>query len=284
MTRADSRPDLVQRGRKKLSRTEALQIRAIRSTFDSNRLDRAVRWCQHRFGARWITHVTSNLREVHGLDRLPPLDPKKSYLCVSNHRSFFDHYVTTGHLLDEGRLDHHRIVFPVRSEFFYDTPLGFFVNGTMSFFAMYPPIFRERSRMALNLMSLDELAWMLKKGGMWAGIHPEGTRNKGDDPYSFLPAQSGVGRVIHQSRTPVVPVFTNGLLQENLPKQIRSNWDGTGRRVIIVIGAPIDFGDLLDRPGSPRVYKQIAEKTLDVVGALGREERAIRESTSTVLG
>ncbi len=228
-------------------------------------------------GARWITLVTSNLREVHGLERLPPLDPKNSYLCVSNHRSFFDLYVTTGHMVAAGMLDRHRILFPVRSEFFYDTPLGFFVNGTMSFFAMYPPIFRERSRMTLNVLSLDELAWMLKKGGMWAGIHPEGTRNKGDDPYGFLPAQSGVGRVIHRSRTPVVPVFTNGLLQENLPHQIRSNWDGTGRRVIIVFGKPIDFGDLLDRPGSPRVYKAIADKTLEVIAELGAEERSIRE-------
>ncbi len=77
----------------------------------------------------------------------------------------------------------HRILFPVRSTFFYDHPLGPFVNGVMSFFAMYPPIFRDRKRAALNLASLDELAGLLRRGGFFRAS-TLGTCNKTDDPYT----------------------------------------------------------------------------------------------------
>jgi 1-acyl-sn-glycerol-3-phosphate acyltransferase len=267
------RPDLIALGGEQLSRTERFTISAIRRTFEPGPFDRAVRICQRHVGSQWITIVTKNLLHVHGLERLPELDPGKSYICASNHRSFFDLYVVTAYLVRRGMP--HRLVFPVRSEFFYDSPLGLFVNGVMSFFAMYPPIFRERSRAALNLAGLDELSWMLKRGGAFLGMHPEGTRNKGEDPYTLLPAQPGVGRLIHHSRVAVLPVFVNGLLN-NLPKQVTSNFDGTGVPVHIVFGEPVDYGALLERRGSPRTYRAIAEKTASVIAGLGQEERAHR--------
>ena len=104
---------------------------------------------QRSVGQWWIRTVTNSLRHVHGIDRLPAWDPDRSVICVANHRSFFDLYITTAELVAEGLP--HRIVFPVRANFFYDHPLGLFVNGVMSFFAMYPPVFRERERAALNL-------------------------------------------------------------------------------------------------------------------------------------
>jgi 1-acyl-sn-glycerol-3-phosphate acyltransferase len=63
---------------------------------------------------------------------------------VSNHRSFFDLYVVTGYLVKRNMP--HRLVFPVRANFFYDRRLGLFVNGVMSFFAMYPPLFQRRKK------------------------------------------------------------------------------------------------------------------------------------------
>ncbi|MGE0328510.1 MAG: lysophospholipid acyltransferase family protein, partial [Polyangiaceae bacterium] len=191
-----------------------------------------------------------------------------------NHRSFFDLYLVTANLVRLGLQQ--RIIFPVRSEFFYDKPLGFVVNGAMSFFAMYPPIFRERSRAALNLASLDELAYRLTCGGTFVGIHPEGTRKKDDDPYTFLPAQSGVGRVIHKAGVRVLPVFINGLIND-IALQVKSNFDGTGAPIHIVFGEPLDVDDLLAKPGSPKTYKAIAERCLETIGQLGQEEKAIRE-------
>jgi 1-acyl-sn-glycerol-3-phosphate acyltransferase len=268
------RPDLIAEGGKQLSRIERFTIAAIRRTFEPGPFDALVRFGQRYVGAQWITLATKNLVSVHGLERLPELDPRKSYICASNHRSFFDLYVVTAYLVRRGMP--HRLVFPVRSEFFYDSPLGLFVNGVMSFFAMYPPIFRERSRAALNLVGLDELSWMLKRGGAFLGMHPEGTRNKGGDPCALLPAQPGVGRIIHHSRATVLPVFINGLLND-LPKQVTSNFDGTGVPVHIVFGKPVDYGSLLDLRGSPRTYRAIADKTLAVIADLGREEKAYRD-------
>ena len=267
------RPDLIQEGGAKLGRLERFQIRFIRRTFEPGRVDQSVRWCQRNIGSTWIHHFTKHLRHVHGLERLPAFDPAQSYILVSNHRSFFDLYVVTGDLVRRGL--GHRIVFPVRSTFFYDSPAGLFVNGVMSFFAMYPPIFREKKLQALNLKSLDELAWLLRRGGAFAGLHPEGTRKKDDDPYTFLPAQPGVGKVIHTAQVPVIPVFINGLIND-LPRQVASNYDGTGRRILVVFGRPVDFGALLERPASLRTYKLVAERALEVIGALGQEEKRLR--------
>lgn len=257
-----------------LSSLERFQVRFIRSTFDFDALSNAVAFSQRQLGSRWIMAVTANLRSVYGLDRLPVFDPNESYICVANHRSFFDLYTVTSYLVREGLLPH-RLVFPVRSKFFYDTVPGFFVNGAMSFFAMYPPIFRERKRLHLNLSSLQEVERLLKKKGVFVGIHPEGTRGQGEDPYALLPAQAGVGKVIHGARVKVIPVFINGLIND-FTGQIRSNFDRSGTPVNIVFGKPVDFGNLLDKPSSPKVHKEISEAALAEVARLGQEEKMIR--------
>jgi 1-acyl-sn-glycerol-3-phosphate acyltransferase len=252
---------------------EKAQIRLIRRSFEPGKVDETLRWLQRRIGAQWIDVCTKNLRHLHGLERLPPLDPKKSFICVSNHRSFFDLYVVTAMLVLRGMP--HRLLFPVRSNFFYDKPAGFFVNGIMSFFAMYPPVFRERSRAALNLAGIDEVVWMAQRGGAFIGIHPEGTRNKGSDPYALLPAQSGVGRIIRHARVDVLPVFINGL-SNDLWEQVSSNFTKTGQKVIAVFGKPVDFGGLTEMTPSPRLYKRIADRAVEAIGELAGEEREIR--------
>jgi 1-acyl-sn-glycerol-3-phosphate acyltransferase len=268
-----ARPDLIRAGRGRLGWLERTLIRFVRWTFEPGLTDRVIRFLQHHVGSSWIHHCTKHLRHVFGSERLPELDRRQSFILVSNHRSFFDLYVVFGELVRRGLP--HRIIFPVRANFFYTSPVGLFVNGVMSFFAMYPPIFRERKQLALNPESLDELAYLLRRGGTFAGLHPEGTRKKDDDPYTFLPAQRGVGRVIYEARVPVIPVFIHGLIN-HLPRQIWSNFDGSGRQVILVFGAPIDFSDLYAQPGTPKVHQAMADRTLEVIGKLGEEERRRR--------
>jgi 1-acyl-sn-glycerol-3-phosphate acyltransferase len=266
---------LLETARGKVSALEHLQMRAIRRTLEPGMLDVTLRFLQRTVGVFWITQATRHLHRVHHLERLRPLMPDKSFILVANHRSFFDLYALTAQLLRSGMRQ--RIVFPVRSNFFYDTPAGFLVNGAMSFFAMYPPLFREKRRASLNALGLNELALLLQQGNTLVGIHPEGTRNTGDDPYTLLPAKSGVGRLIHAARgVPVVPVFTNGLLPNDLPRQIMSNFDGTGTLIHSVFGEPIDFGSLLAEPASTRLFSRISEACLDAVRVLGREEQALR--------
>src|SRR5690349_13296945 len=267
------RPDLLEIGRQRLSWIERLILRFVRGTFRRGLIDQTIRALQVAIGSTWIHHCTKNLRHMHGLERLPVLELGQSYILVSNHRSFFDLYVIFGDLVRRGLK--HRIVFPVRSTFFYDNPIGLFVNGVMSFFAMYPPLFRERKKLILNPTALDELSWLLRRGGMFCGIHPEGTRKKDDDPYTFLPAQRGVGRIIQGSKVPVIPVFINGLIND-LPRQVESNFDGSGKDIIVVFGKPIDFQGLLDEPAGARTEQRIADRTLEVIAELGQEERRLR--------
>lgn len=270
---ATERPDIARSGAERLSWLERVIIRFVRGTFRRGLVDQTIRALQHSVGSTWIHHCTKHLRHMHGIERLPVLEMGQSYILVSNHRSFFDLYVIFGDLVRRGLK--HRIVFPVRSTFFYDNPIGLLVNGFMSFFAMYPPLFRERKKLILNPTALDELSWLLRRGGMMCGIHPEGTRKKDDDPYTFLPAQRGVGRIIQGARVPVIPVFINGLIND-LPRQVQSNFDGSGRSIHVVFGAPIDFEGLLDEPAGARTEQRIADRTLEAIGQLGQEERRLR--------
>lgn len=273
---------LLSLARGKVSRLEYLQMRAIRRTLDPGVLDVTLRFLQRTVGVFWITQATRHLHRVHHIERLEHLRPDKSFILVANHRSFFDLYVLTAALLRSGMRQ--RIVFPVRSNFFYDTPAGFLVNGAMSFFAMYPPLFRDKRRAALNALGLNELAELLMAGNTLCGIHPEGRRNPGDDPYELLPAQSGVGRLIHAARgVPVVPVFTHGLLPNDLPRQIKSNFDGTGTLIHSVFGEPIDFGGLRAEPPSLRLFSKLSETCLDAVRVLGQEEKALRSASDALV-
>ena len=168
-----------------------------------------------------------------------------------------------------------RLLFPVRSKFFYDHIAGFFVNAVMSFWSMYPPIFRDRQRLSLNHTAFSELAAAVSSGRS-AGIHPEGTRKLDDDPYTLLPAQNGIGRLIHQAQDAIViPVFINGLTN-NLRRQVSSNFNGTGRPIFVVFGAPIDYGDLLSGPSSTKTYRAIVERTMSEIVTLGQRERKLR--------
>lgn len=264
--------DLLEVGRELLTPLERAQIRFIRRSLTPGPLDTTLRACQRTLGQGWINASLSHLRQVHGQERLPRFTEDQSYILVSNHRSFFDLYAVTSFLVRGGL--RHRLLFPVRANFFYDHPLGPFVNGAMSFFAMYPPVFRDPKRGALNLAGLDEVVRILQTGGTFVGMHPEGTRGKGSDPYELLPAQSGVGRIIHKSRVPVIPVFVNGLLND-IVKQVWSNFRRTGTPVNVVFGAPIDFDDLRAKNGSPRAYREASVRACEAIAALGKEERAL---------
>lgn len=258
---------------------ERFSIRLVRATFRPGPVDRVLRFFQRTIGQAWIHHATKHLRRVHGEEFVPELGEGRSVLVVANHRSFFDLYVITAELVRRGLRK--RIVFPVRANFFYTNPLGLLVNFWMSFLSMYPPIFREPKRAALNLASLDELGRLLSEGSMFVGLHPEGTRNRGSDPYSFLPAQPGVGRVIHSARTlDVVPVFVNGL-GNDLWKQVRGNFTRKGPPISIVFGPAVPLEDLLAERASPRVYREISERCMAAIAACATRERALSRPECT---
>ena len=105
------------------------------------------------------------------------------------------------------------------------------------------------------------------------GFHPEGTRNLNSDPYSFLRAQPGVGKIIKDAKPQVIPVFIAGLGNRAL-KQITANWRG-GEPVRIHFGQQLDLSEFYAKADRVRTYKEIADFVMSKVAELGEIDRAM---------
>jgi 1-acyl-sn-glycerol-3-phosphate acyltransferase len=212
---------------------------------------------------------------IHGLENLAPFGKKDSILLVANHRSFFDFFTITALLYWRTNLTK-RIFFPVRQNFFYDHPLGPAVNFAMSGMRMFPPVMRDKDKKAFNTYSVARCIEELNRPdvGTVLGIHPEGTRNKGDDPYAFLPAQPGVGRVaLGATRAHVIPVFVLGMGQ-SIPGEWRMNWLAPDQHPVdVYFGKPIDFSDLRPKANMLTTQKRAADRCLDAIKLLADEQR-----------
>lgn len=230
-------------------------------------------WLKH-FGCGWVHYFSRNLTHVYDLHHISTLNPDRGVVVVANHRSFFDLYSLTNTILRNTNWVK-QMYFPVRSTYFYDRPDGIIVNAVMSALAMYPPIMRAPSKREFNKFSVEQLSQIASQKGALLGIHPEGTRNKTDDPYTLLPAQPGIGQIVHHARPIVVPVFILGL-GNNFPAQVMSNFDGKGEAITMVFGAPINLDQLLNAPGKLRTYKQISDKLCEAITILGEKEKRLR--------
>jgi 1-acyl-sn-glycerol-3-phosphate acyltransferase len=232
-------------------------------------------FCQRHIGSLWIKICTYNLMNVFGLENIAKTDDAKPLLLVANHRSFFDMYTVSSVLFRQTKRPM-RLYFPVRAKFFYDSPVGWFVNFVMGWFSMYPPFFREArevKKREFDKFSLRELVRLASSGyGNTIGFHPEGKRNLNDDPYNLLPAQPGIGKVIYAAQPQVVPVFIAGL-GNDLPKQVLGNWTG-GEKVRIHFGEPIDLSEFYAKSDRIRTHKEIADFLMTKIGELAEQDRA----------
>ncbi len=231
-------------------------------------------FCQRHLGSLWIHIATYNLMNVRGINNFAATDASRPVILAANHRSFFDMYTVSSVIFR--RTDRPiELYFPVRAKFFYDNPFGWFVNLVMGWWAMYPPFFREANeaeKRNFDKFSLRELIRLASTGpGRVIGFHPEGKRNLSDDPYTLLPGQPGIGKVIYEARPQVVPVFIAGL-SNKLPSQIIGNWTG-GEKVRIWFGEPISFEDLYEKRDSVRTHKEIADRTMEMIARLAESDR-----------
>ncbi len=229
---------------------------------------------QRHVGSLWIYLATYNLMNVFGVENVDATDPDRPLILVANHRSFFDMYTVSSALFRRTRRPI-ILFFPVRAKFFYDSPVGWFVNLVMGWWAMYPPFFREqgeaRKRM-FDKFSMRELIRLCTSGrGHVIGFHPEGKRNLSKDPYSFLPAQPGIGKVIYESKPLVIPVFVTGLIND-LPKQVIGNWTG-GPKLRIWFGSEIDLSEFYSKRDSIRTHKEIGDHLMEEIRLLAEKDR-----------
>ena len=233
-------------------------------------------WCQKTFGAGWIHFSTYNLMEVYGLENIAAASRERPILLAANHRSFFDMY-TVSTVLFRNTPWRKQLFFPVRGRFFYDSPLGLFVNLVMGWWSMYPPFFASGDKPLLEKRAFDKYSFrvlteLCRTGpGNVIGFHPEGTRNKGVDPYSYLPVQPGIGKLIKDAAPQVIPVFVAGL-GNDLPKQVLGNWRG-GEKIRIHFGPQLDLSNYLSKKDHVRTYKEISEFVMSKIAELGEVDR-----------
>src|SRR5687767_4285788 len=231
-------------------------------------------FCQRHIGSLWIYLGTYNLMNGFGIENVERSDVDRPVLLVANHRSFFDMYTVSSVMFRRTKRPI-KLFFPVRAKFFYDNPLGWFVNLLMGWWSMYPPFFREEGegeKRRFDKFSVRELIRISSSGpGHIIGFHPEGKRNLDEDPYSFLPAQPGIGKVILNAEPQVIPVFIAGL-GNDLRKQILGNWTG-GEKVRIWFGQQIDLSAYFGKRDSLRAQKEIADHLMTKIGELAEKDR-----------
>ena len=235
-------------------------------------------WCQSTMGAGWIHLSTYNIMNVYGLEHVEAASRDRPLVLVANHRSFFDMYAVSTVLFRETSW-RKQLFFPVRGRFFYQSPLGLLVNLIMGWWSMYPPFFAGGDhpvpeKRAFDRYSFRILSSLARTGpGNIIGFHPEGTRNKDADPYSFLRAQPGVGKLIMDARPQVIPVFIAGLCN-SLPRQVMRNWN---REEVIRIhfGPQLDLSEHLDKPDRLRTHKEIADTVMQKIAELAEQDRKL---------
>jgi 1-acyl-sn-glycerol-3-phosphate acyltransferase len=220
----------------------------------------------------WVYACSKNLWELYGVEQLQSLKPPRGVVLVSNHRSFFDMYVTSAVLYRYTDFMQ-RMYFPVRSNFFYTSPIGVMVNFAVAAGTMWPPVFRDDRREILNPIGLAYMHQALEKPGSVLGIHPEGTRGKGTDPYEFLPPKPGVGQLVleaHPDLT-ILPFFINGL-SNTVASEIRRNFKPEGQRgenIRIWFGSPLRAADF----HTERDPLVVSRKLMGIIAELGEQDR-----------
>ena len=226
-----------------------------------------------------MLYATAGRRlKIHGLEHLARYRAPERVLIVCNHRTFFDFFVITAVVYWRTKLSH-RILFPVRSSFFYDHPLGPIVNATMSGMRMFPPVLRAesmRKRGTFNEYSVQRAIEELAQPGTVMGLHPEGTRNKGDDPYHLLRARGGVGRIGLESKDArIVPAFVLGM-GNDLPKEFAANFFRPKEtRIDVLFGPEVKLDDLRMLPQSPQTARRASERMLEAIRELAETHRAM---------
>jgi 1-acyl-sn-glycerol-3-phosphate acyltransferase len=227
-------------------------------------------WMAGSINTPWVKRLTIPKTQFDGLEHIPV---GQSFIIAANHRTFFDLFAVTACLWSTLPFENRPHMYcPVRSEWFYTTLTGPLLNTAISGYSMYPPIFRDQRGPELNEAAISACK-RLVNGDRHAvlAMHPEGRRNKGDDPYTFLPAKRGIGRIALETGIPVVPVFINGLAP-SFGDQIKQRFKRP-ETLRVFFGAPIELGDLSDRANDPDAWLEAAQRSMVGVGTCAQRER-----------
>ena len=254
---------------------ERLSLRLGRFANGTPAVKTALQHFNDAFNSRFLQIVSAGRVHVVGIEKMIALRPDRGVIIAANHRSFFDMHMITKALHDH--VDwYQRTFFPIRSAFFYERPAGVLVNAILCGMAAFPPVFRTPEKREATRFGMDFLTDQLRHPGTLVGIHPEGKRGTGSDPYEILPGEPGFGRLVLEARPIVIPVFLNGL-GNHFGEEFRSTLAGTGTPIVIVFGDPMDLsafsgGD----PHRLRSQIDVSRVVLDGIRQLAEVERGER--------
>ncbi len=205
-----------------------------------------------RFGFRLMLDVAFKLiyrTQAIGRENIPK---KGGVLVACNHISAVDTMLVPYMALDRFTL--RQFYAPAKEELFKYRPMAWFFRAGGAF-----PVKRGRRDDA----SRDKIAELTKEHLMM--IFPEGTRSKNG---KLLPGKTGVGKIIYESRVPVLPTI---VINTNycLPK-------GSWSPIIflpfkVVFGKPLDFGRFYDMPAEKATYRAIVDNLMDEIRKLQLE-------------
>ncbi len=254
--------------------------RALRHAAAQNRGARKRFWMAvgRQTGARLVRGLVARQLEVTGWEHVERADHARPLLLLANHRTVLDFFVVSALFYQRARWMQ-AMHFPVRSRHCYENVGGVMINQAAACWSAFPPFFRRPDAAVADQWALDLLvAWCKEGPGRVVGFHPEGTRHRDpDDPWSLLPAQPGVGKLVHAADPQAIPVFITGL-QNHVGHQMRAAW----RRVPVRVrfGAPYDFSPFRALPARARTYVEIGRAVMARIAELAAEDRAAQGGRS----
>ncbi len=266
---------------KLLTRMERLTL-GLGRLINETRVGRAIQWLNTRWiGYRWTRFAIEKRTFVSGHEKLAALPGDRSVLLVANHRSYFDFFVAMDVALAHGAIWRHKLCFPVRAPFFYDTLTGLAINMLAAGGSMYPPIFRDERGATLNRFAVENVVHLLSTLPRVAvGFHPEGGRNRNPDPYAMGPARKGAGEIALRTDVIVVPLFINGI-DNDFRRTISQRFDRGSRiddPVLVMVGDPVDMRERGARPPTPENCQALVDEFRQSIVDLMPNERALRKA------
>jgi len=264
---------------------ERINLRCVEAFIHNPRLRSFSRGMIHNISRCFVEALIGRFVAAHNFEQLHAISLQQGLIVCANHRSYFDNFAVSVRMM---KILKHRLNyrFPIRTEGFYDTWYGLFVNLVCSAVTMYPPIIRGARGVEWGKRVVEIITSELGRGDTAVLIHPEGGRNHGIDPYSLMPARPGLGKIIHQSSAPVVPVFLQGFPGTTVAV-LKANFcrpRGAIPLVHMVMGAPIDFSAERACKPSARLFFQMANKVNAQITLLGEKERALRRLSGLTNG
>ena len=139
---------------------------------------------------------------------------------------------------------------------------------------MFPPIFREEKKRIFNQYALQRIRLELSSQGSMVGFHPEGKRNKDEDPYTFLPAKKGVGEVIYNTPdAQVVPIYIQGMSNQ-IFGEIITNWFAAEKNPIHVYFGPAQqYNTFRQQEEDSSIHQTISEECMADIQKLAEQHK-----------